>query len=89
MLGYAEKSLAVQAQKSRAVPRKTLSGYISRESRVQHPKGTSCGRQFRLKKPGGAGVKLFQAILAVNRDPGGTPVPAGASRCLDKSDVLL
>ena len=30
--------------------------------------------QFRLKKPGGAGVKLFQAILAVNRDPGGTPV---------------
>ena len=41
------------------------------------------------KKPGGAGVKLFQAILAVNRDPGGTPVPAGASRCLDKSDVLL
>ena len=35
MLGYAEKSLAVQAQKSRAVPGKTLSGYISRESRVQ------------------------------------------------------
>ena len=31
-------------------------------------------QQFRLKKPGGAGVKLFQAILAVNRDPGGTPV---------------
>ena len=26
------------------------------------------------KKPGGAGVKLFQAILVVNRDPGGTPV---------------
>ena len=31
-------------------------------------------QQFRLKKPGGAGVKLFQAILVVNRDPGGTPV---------------
>ena len=31
-------------------------------------------QQFRLKKPGGAGVKLFQAIIDVNRDPGGTPV---------------
>ena len=38
--------------------------------------------QFRLKKPGGAGVKLFQAILAVNRDPGGTP--AAAAPVVDK-----
>ena len=30
--------------------------------------------QFRLKKPGGVGVKLFQAILAVNNDHRGTPV---------------
>ena len=39
-------------------------------------------QQFRLKKPGGAGVKLFQAILAVNRDPGGTP--AAAAPVVDK-----
>ena len=27
-------------------------------------------QQFILKKPGGGGVKLFQAIKAVNRDTG-------------------
>ena len=40
-------------------------------------------QQFRLKKPGGAGVKLFQAILAVNRDPGGTPVTCCCSVLLN------
>ena len=34
----------------------------------------------RLKKPGGVPSKIFQAILAVNRNPGGTPVtPRGVN----------
>ena len=73
---------------------KTFSGNKSRESRHRRHAG-SCKiilgveyQQFRLKKPGGAGVKLFQAILAVNRDPGGTPVPGAVNKVDVKADML-
>ena len=59
MLGYAEKSLAVQAQKSRAVPGKTLSGYISRESRVQRHAAVTL-----LPARGGLTIRWVYYIMA-------------------------